>query len=88
MAAVAALPGTIVVMMGISTLPATTQALIEGGRSAHEPAAVIERGTLAEQRTVTATLASIAERVQHDNLRNPAVLVVGPVVTALPGERG
>ena len=46
--------------MGVRQLPAIASALIAGGRDASEPAAVVERGTLADQRVVTGTLATIA----------------------------
>ena len=58
--ALAAFPGTLVVYMGVRTLEAISQALIAGGRSPSQPAAIIERGTLPRQRVVVATLETIA----------------------------
>ncbi len=75
--ALAAFPGTLVVYMGVRQLEAITQRLTEGGRSPEEPAAVIERGTLAEQRAVTGTLATIAEVATKAGVRAPAVSVFG-----------
>ena len=54
--ALASFPGTLVFYMGVRQLPAIASALIAGGRDASEPAAVVERGTLADQRVVTGTL--------------------------------
>ncbi len=78
-AALAAFPGTLVLYMGVRTLPAVAARLIEHGRPPTEPAAVIERGTLPGQRVVRAALAEIAERAQLEEIRAPAVTVVGPV---------
>jgi uroporphyrinogen III methyltransferase / synthase len=77
--ALAAFPGTLVVYMGVRQLEAITARLHEGGRAADEPAAMIERGTLPGQRTVTATLGTIAERAAAENVRAPAIAVFGPV---------
>ena len=78
-AALAAFPGTLVFYMGIRQLPHIAQSLIAGGRPAEEPAAVIERGTLPAQRTVTATLATIAQHASEAGIKPPSITVVGPV---------
>ena len=54
--ALAAFPGTLVFYMGVRQLPLIASRLVAGGRDASEPAAVVERGTLPEQRVVTGTL--------------------------------
>ncbi|HET8592352.1 MAG TPA: uroporphyrinogen-III C-methyltransferase [Solirubrobacterales bacterium] len=77
--ALAAFPGTLVLYMGVKTLPRIAERLIDAGRSPSEPAAVIERGTLPEQRTVSATLAEIAGVASAAGIRAPSVTVVGPV---------
>ncbi len=77
--ALAAFPGTLVFYMGVRQLPQIAQSLIAAGRSAAEPVAIVERGTLPGQRTVTGTLATIAELAQAENVRAPAITVVGPV---------
>jgi uroporphyrinogen III methyltransferase/synthase len=78
-AALAAFPGTLVFYMGVKQLPEIARRLIEAGRPEDQPAAVVERGTLAGQRSVVATLGSIAERVQAEGVKPPAITVVGPV---------
>ncbi len=83
--ALAAFPGTLVFYMGVSALPSIASGLIGAGRAAGEPAAVIEAGTLPHQRTVTGTLATIAERAGAEDVRAPSVTVVG-AVAALAGE--
>jgi uroporphyrinogen III methyltransferase/synthase len=78
-AALARFPGTLVFYMGVRTLPRIAERLIAEGRSAGEPVAVIERGTLPGQRTLLATLADVAERAAAEKIRAPAVTVVGAV---------
>src|SRR5260370_12892314 len=56
----AALEGTLVIMMGVETLPYITQRLLAGGLQPNTPAAVIQQGTVAQQRIVTDTLVNIA----------------------------
>jgi uroporphyrinogen III methyltransferase / synthase len=76
----AAFPGTLVFYMGVRNLPLIADALIAAGRDPAEPAAVVRRGTLPDQRTVTGPLADIAERVAEAGLKAPAITVVGPAV--------
>ena len=77
--ALARFPGTLVFYMGVKALPRIAEALIAAGRNPSEPAAVVERGTLPGQRTVTSTLEGIAEAADQEGIRAPAVTVVGPV---------
>lgn len=83
--ALAAFPGTLVVYMGVRQLPAITAQLLLGGRSPDEPAAVVERGTLPEQRVVTGTLATIAVLAASAAVHAPAITIFGQV--AALGER-
>jgi uroporphyrinogen III methyltransferase/synthase len=77
--ALAAFPGTLVFYMGVRHLPHIATSLMAAGRPPAEPAAVVERGTLPAQRTVTGTLATIAARAQVEGVRPPSVTVVGAV---------
>jgi uroporphyrinogen III methyltransferase / synthase len=77
--ALAAFPGTLVFYMGVRQLPQIAESLIAAGRPADEPVAIVERGTLPDQRTVTGTLQSIAEIARREDLHAPAITVVGPV---------
>jgi uroporphyrinogen III methyltransferase/synthase len=77
--ALAAFPGTLVLYMGVRNLPRIAEQLIAGGRPESEPVAVVERGTLPGQRTVSGTLKDIAERVAEAGLKPPAITLVGPV---------
>jgi uroporphyrinogen III methyltransferase/synthase len=77
--ALARFPGTLVFYMGIRNLPLISERLRAAGRDPRQPVAVVARGTLSGQRTVTAPLDAIAERVGEAGLEPPAVTVVGPV---------
>jgi uroporphyrinogen III methyltransferase / synthase len=77
--ALAAFPGTLVLYMGVGNLEAIAARLQEGGRPAAEPVAVVERGTLPGQHTVTGTLADIAAKVAEAGIRPPAITLVGSV---------
>ncbi len=79
-AALARFPGTLVFYMGVRALPRIAERLQAEGRPAGEPVAVIERGTLPGQRTLVATLADVAARANEEQIRAPAVTIVGPVV--------
>lgn len=78
--ALARFPGTLIFYMGVKRLRDNAAALIAAGREADEPAAAVERGTMDGQRTVVATLGTLAETVERENVSAPALIVVGPVV--------
>ncbi|HYP54745.1 MAG TPA: uroporphyrinogen-III C-methyltransferase [Solirubrobacterales bacterium] len=78
--ALARFPGTLVFYMGVKRLAENAAALIAAGRDGGEPAAAVERGTMAGQRTVVATLGTLAEAVEREGVGAPALIVVGPVV--------
>ena len=75
----AAFPGTLVFYMGVRELESISRELIAAGRSAAEPAAIVEAGTLPAQRTVRATLGEIAAAAAEQDVHAPAITVVGPV---------
>ncbi|GAA2261037.1 uroporphyrinogen-III C-methyltransferase [Streptomyces amakusaensis] len=78
--ALARLRGTLVVLMGVDKIGAIARALVAGGRAPHTPVALIQEGTTASQRRVDATLATVAETVVAEDVRPPAVIVIGEVV--------
>ncbi|MDD1750716.1 MAG: uroporphyrinogen-III synthase, partial [Methanothrix sp.] len=78
--AIAALGGTLVVLMGVSRLEQNVAALIEAGKSPQTPAAMVEKGGWPEQRIVCSTLADISEKARESKIESPAILVVGEVV--------
>lgn len=74
---------TLVVLMGVATLPAICCRLIDAGLDPHTPAASISDGGLPSQQSVRGTLASIAADAEAAGIRAPAVTVIGATVDAL-----
>lgn len=73
--------GTIVFLMGVGNLERICSELIKEGRPPATPVAVIERGTLAVQRTVTGSLETIGKIAVDAGIKPPSIIVVGEVVT-------
>ena len=80
--ALARAPGTLVFFMGFAGLAEIAGGLVDRGRDPESPAAVVASGTTDDQRTVTATLAGIAE--ESAELEPPALVVIGEVVALAP----
>ena len=70
---------TLVILMGRASLPLIVKKLIEHGRSAKTPAAVIRSGTTGDQETVVGTLENIADKSAV--IESPALIVIGDVVS-------
>ena len=69
--------GTIVLYMGVKTLSGISDALIKGGMPAEIPAAAIQWATHPKQRTVVATLETIAAKAEEQNITAPVITVIG-----------
>ena len=76
------LSGTLVFLMGLSHLKEICESLMAQGRPGGTPAAVIQSGTLPEQKVVRGTLADIHEKCAAAGIVSPAIIAVGDV-TAL-----
>ncbi|MDP9905276.1 uroporphyrinogen-III C-methyltransferase [Arthrobacter bambusae] len=81
----AGLGGTIVVLMGIGTLPQLAAGLRRAGMDPAMPIAVVERGYRPGQRTTIAELGTIETAAA--GCTNPAVLVIGEVVRVAEANR-
>ncbi len=77
--ALAAMTGTIVLLMAVERIELFAKALLEGGRPADTPVLVVQHGTTAAQQTLRATLADAPERIREDGVRPPAIIVIGSV---------
>lgn len=77
----AKLSGTLVFLMGLSNLSLIVEGLLRNGKKKETPAAVIENGTLPEQRTVRGTLADIEKKAEKETIKSPAIIVVGEVAS-------
>jgi uroporphyrinogen III methyltransferase/synthase len=72
--------GTLVFFMGVKNLPHIARNLIDHGKPANTPVALIQWGTTSSQKTVTGTLESIVEKARSAGIKAPAIIVVGDVV--------
>ncbi|MFL6082177.1 MAG: uroporphyrinogen-III C-methyltransferase [Mycobacterium sp.] len=77
--ALAAMSGTIVLLMAVERIELFTKVLLEGGRPADTPVLVVQQGTTSAQRTLRATLADAPERIREEGIRPPAIIVIGSV---------
>jgi uroporphyrin-III C-methyltransferase/precorrin-2 dehydrogenase/sirohydrochlorin ferrochelatase len=75
---------TLVLLMGVTRLAETADALVTAARPADTPVALVEDGFGPRQRVTVGTLADIAERAAAVGVRPPAVIVVGAVVRLSP----
>lgn len=71
---------TIAFYMSVGNIAYIARKLIENGRKATTPVAVIEWGTTAQQRTITGPLDEIASIIEREGYHNPSMIVVGEVV--------
>lgn len=71
---------TVVFYMGVGQLEQIAERLIGAGKNPDTPCAIVERATTPRQRTITATLATIAQAAKAQNIKPPAVTIVGKVV--------
>ena len=78
--ALAAMAGTIVLLMAVERIELFAAALIKGGRPADTPVLVVQHGTTAAQHSLRATLADVPEKIRAEGIRPPAIIVIGPVV--------
>ena len=76
---------TVVFYMGVSHLDRIIAKLRDAGAKSDHPAAVVERATLPEQRTLRGTLETIAEVARKANVTAPALLIIGDVTTFMAG---
>ncbi|AOT57997.1 MULTISPECIES: uroporphyrinogen-III C-methyltransferase [Streptomyces] len=83
-ASLARLRGTLVILMGVDKIGKIAEALIAHGKDPATPLALVQEGTTAAQRRVDATLATVAETVRAQDVRPPAVIVIGEVVREAP----
>lgn len=74
---------TIVILMAMSKLEAIMDIFVSQGKK-NTPVAIIQNGTTAEEKIVTGKVHDIAFRAQHAGLSNPAVIIVGEVVSLHP----
>ncbi len=79
-AALASSRHTLAVYMGVASSERLSRELIAHGRAPETPVAVIERGSLPEQRKVFGTLRGLGALIADDKIEAPALIVIGEVV--------
>ncbi|KAL6615633.1 hypothetical protein ACP70R_037903 [Stipagrostis hirtigluma subsp. patula] len=75
---------TLVVYMGLSTLPSLAPKLMKHGLPPDTPAVAVERGTTPQQRTVFALLKDLVDEVKSTDLVSPTLIIIGKVVALSP----
>lgn len=78
--ALANIGGTIVIMMGVKRLPEITRELRQHGMDGRSPAAIIEAGATARQRSFVGTISTISGIARANTIQPPAITVIGDVV--------
>jgi len=73
-------PGTLVLLMAVAHLDAISSELIKRGRKPATPVAVIREGTMPTQQVLVSTLENVAGDAARQNVKPPAVVVIGDVV--------
>ncbi len=71
---------TVVVYMGLTGVEVLCRELVAHGLPADLPAALVEKGTTAEQRVITATLATLPDEVKRHDVGAPTLIIIGHVV--------
>jgi uroporphyrin-III C-methyltransferase len=72
--------GTIVILMGVANLDKIAQALVSHGKPGTTKVAIIERGLRADRRVTVGSLSEIGEVARREQVKPPAVIVIGDVV--------
>ena len=71
---------TLVIYMGLTGISYISKALIQHGMSPDTPIALVEKGTLPEQKVYTSTLANIGGVIASNSISAPTLTIVGDVV--------
>jgi uroporphyrin-III C-methyltransferase / precorrin-2 dehydrogenase / sirohydrochlorin ferrochelatase len=77
--ALAAMSGTIVLLMAVERIEMFVNVLLNGGRPADTPVLVVQDGTTAAQHALRATLVDTPEKIRAEGIRPPAIIVIGAV---------
>jgi len=73
------LKGTLIFMMSVASFPQIAQGLIEAGMESDMDAAVIENGTMPNQRKFVSKLCDIPKVIAENQVKSPAIIIVGKV---------
>ena len=82
---------TIAVYMGVKGVDALRRGLLEHGMAADTPAAIVQQGTMPEQKTYAGTVGTLTEIVSRHDIKPPSMIIIGEVARLhkkLSGRRG
>jgi uroporphyrinogen III methyltransferase/synthase len=82
--ALADFPGTLAIYMGIAKLPVLVSELLKYGKDPNTPAAIVERASCGEQRSVYASLSELEAARRSAGLEAPGLILVGEAVNHRP----
>jgi uroporphyrin-III C-methyltransferase / precorrin-2 dehydrogenase / sirohydrochlorin ferrochelatase len=82
--ALAAMSGTIVLLMAVERIELFAEALLKGGRPADTPVLVVQQGTTAAEHALRATLGDAPGKIRSEGIRPPAIIVIGAVAAFGP----
>jgi uroporphyrin-III C-methyltransferase len=72
---------TIAFYMGVGNLPFISENLLAHGKPSYTPVILIQWGTFGRQKTLQGTLADISQKVMEAKFSNPAIILVGEVIS-------
>jgi uroporphyrinogen III methyltransferase/synthase len=72
--------GTLIFLMGVANIQKIIDSLLKAGWSKQTSIAAVENGTCYNQRVITGTLDNFEQKIQEENLKTPAIFIVGRVV--------
>ena len=70
---------TMVILMGVESLEGIVDKMLKGGISPDKSVAMVESGTLPQQRTIIATLGTIIDKSKKNNFKPPSIILIGEV---------
>ena len=71
---------TIVIYMGLNSLPSIVQNLIDYGMRKNMPIAVVQEGTTENQKVVVSTISRVNAKILKADIQSPAIIIIGEVV--------
>ena len=71
---------TIVIYMGLNSLPSIVQNLIDYGMRKNMPIAVVQEGTTENQKVVVSTISRVNAKILKTDIQSPVIIIIGEVV--------
>ena len=71
---------TIVIYMGLNSLPIIVQNLIDSGMRKNMPIALVQEGTTEKQKVMVSTISRVISKTLKSNIQSPVIIIIGEVV--------